>query len=488
MKAFIRVLIAMLVLLIAAAACAQEDDVDLYAPMTCEAGTITIAAVAALPENAQTAVTGMQTVLVTLGVPAAYLDGVAELHATLALDYMLVNITNYDFYFPSNITAGTNCTVLTLVFYVPADTEAADYYFTYLEQVRLLAATGEESGAFPVWTAEPAVGASAEGAVEQAAASKETEATEPADTAETQAEAAADAQADEQAVSASLCGALAEPLYEPAYDHLAAGNVITVDDRTDDAKALQTLLNAFGYSLTADGWAGSKTFESLNALRITYGMAASDTLDAKEFFHLLTCLLVKQDAATAEALLVGEGKLMDTSAFNYLLGCTAQAEGRNYAAYHWFANSQYADAADRAAACPVAWPATGELSHSKDYKSSQTHIDIIVDSQNDDAAAYCKFYAENGDLAATLFIAGAGTAGTSLPGGYYTVKMGVGETWYGEAEAFGPEGYYETMLFANDETQIHLKSGYSYTLTVNTFQSDPEADDVTSETTEWADF
>ena len=98
-----------------------------------------------------------------------------------------------------------------------------------------------------------------------------------------------------------------------------------------------------------------------------------------------------------------------------------------------------------------------------------------------------KIYTTDDVLARTLFIGGTGKATTSLPAGTYILKDGTGREWYGEAEAFGPDGDYEIMTF-DGEQEIELKRNYTSTITVNVQDSDPDADSVGSDWESWGDF
>ena len=57
-----------------------------------------------------------------------------------------------------------------------------------------------------------------------------------------------------------------------------------------------------------------------------------------------------------------------------------------------------------------------------------------------------------------------------------------------EKEAFGDDGWYEIMTFGDGEQEVVLKSGHSYTLTVNVEELDPNADSVGSDYESWGDF
>ncbi len=50
------------------------------------------------------------------------------------------------------------------------------------------------------------------------------------------------------------------------------------------------------------------------------------------------------------------------------------------------------------------------------------------------------------------------------------MKDSSGTEWYGENEQFGPNGYYETMVFDEVEGAPNLtvlEDGYQYTITIN---------------------
>ena len=53
---------------------------------------------------------------------------------------------------------------------------------------------------------------------------------------------------------------------------------------------------------------------------------------------------------------------------------------------------------------------------------------------------------------------------------------------------FGDDGNYEIMTFGGGEQEVTLKSGHSYTLTVNVEEFDPSADSVGSDYENWSDF
>jgi len=472
-----------LILLIPTAVYAQEAD-DWYAPIECDAGAITIESVAALAPDGQADITLLQTVLVTLQVPTAFLADITDLRYSLGMDFFIVYEDNFDIYFPGNIIRGSdngNTTALTLVFHLPANTFGWNYYFVYLEQMRLLATTGEEPVAFTTDTADTAAQTDSEPSAADASADGDA-----LQQAETEAAAAQEEQTDTQtavladadaSAFAAVLAALDEPLYTATYESLAAGGVIAVDDRSDDAKGLQTLLNAFGYSLTTDGWAGSKTFEKLNELRGIFGMETSDSIDADGFAYLLQCLLLCSDAELAQTLLADNG--ISSDEYMYLLGCCAQQQGLYYTAVTYFAQSAWADSAQRAASV-WPWPATGEIYHNPDYTSSRTSLEIIIETQAEGYAMLFKLYTSGGELVSMLFADGSTTVATNVPGGVYQLRAGMGDAWYGPLDAFGDNAYYEIMLFGDDETEFTMESGYTYQLTINTATLDPESDDVNS--------
>ena len=97
-------------------------------------------------------------------------------------------------------------------------------------------------------------------------------------------------------------------------------------------------------------------------------------------------------------------------------------------------------------------------------------IACFINSYDESIGRYFKVFAEDGTLAACLFITGSGTVSTSLPGGIYKIMDATGDTWYGTSEAFGPDGYYEYMVFDEVEGDRYLTildAGYEWTISVN---------------------
>ncbi len=284
----------------------------------------------------------------------------------------------------------------------------------------------------------------------------------------------------------AVIDALGEPLFRSTYDDLAQGNVIQKGDQSDSAKGLQTLLAAFGYEIKANGKAYNKTFELLNELRGIFSLEQTDSIHADGFSFLLTCLLILNDQDLAEDLLIGTE--ISYAEFDYLLGCCAELQGLYFTAYGYFVSSGWDDAEYRALACIRPWPENGVVFRNEEYKSKRTTLQIVIENQDEGFASFIKIFSENGDLVSTLFAGGSASVSTKLPSGVYTIKLGTGESWYGPQEAFGDYGYYETLLFGEGISEVTLESDYEYTLTINTSTSNPEADDVNSEYTDFYDF
>ena len=145
-------------------------------------------------------------------------------------------------------------------------------------------------------------------------------------------------------------------------------------------------------------------------------------------------------------------------------------EGKFYSAKQAFEKSAYGDWEQRAAACVQAMPETGELFHDPDMASDSMILEFVVNEEDANKGCYISVFTKDNKLAETLFIKGGGTVQTRLPGGEYSVKDSNGTEWYGENEQFGPNGYYETMVFDEVEGAPNLtvlEDGYQYTITIN---------------------
>jgi len=474
MKTLARVFSTLIVItmLLFVTAAAQSGEQDLYAPFTSDTGPISIQALYPGDLYDDDVLSETQyCVMIELSASWDFYSEVEGLDSDMSGMFYLVSLNG--FLYTNGFTLdeeadGNMC--INLFFYLPAGSELAEYRLVYDGQMRMLAETGSEPE-----LAED----TGETAVSGDSGTDETVVSEPDETE------LADEDDSPETIDIIL-EALGEPIYQTTYEDLAKGNVILKDDKSGSAKGLQTLLLAFGYDVSTDGLADKKTFNPLHNLQAIFGMEVNNTVDAEDFSFLLKCLYIMNDPDGAEELLAGAEFTYDE--FYYLLGCCAELQELYYTAYEYFDYCSGEDAYNRAQACIRPWPDNGELYHNKNYVSSQMQLNIQVDNQDEGYASYFKIYSGDGDWACSLFVYGSGTVSTSLPGGVYTIKLGTGEDWFGVQEAFGYDGYYETLLFSDDTAEVALESGYEYTLTINTSQSDPEADDVDSEYTDFGDF
>ena len=162
-------------------------------------------------------------------------------------------------------------------------------------------------------------------------------------------------------------------------------------------------------------------------------------------------------------------------------------EEKYYSAWKAFTDSQYEDWKEWADKCPQEKPATGETWHAPDQWLQDMELTIVVD-QSPSSDMFFRIYKE-GELVSNVYISGPDEVTVKLPGNAdYTIKDGIGRTWYGEKEAFGKNGTYETMTFDDNGTEtIYLKSGYAYTLSINVSES-TGGTDVDSKAESWENF
>ena len=162
------------------------------------------------------------------------------------------------------------------------------------------------------------------------------------------------------------------------------------------------------------------------------------------------------------------------------------AEEKYFSAYEAFMASYTDGAWDLAQKCIKPWPKNGEVWRSPTAKGDTFELTIHV-NQSDDTAIFLRFL-RKGYPISYIFIGGTGSVKVKLPAGTYNIKDGTGQEWFGIKETFGRNGDYETMTFDNGSEEIKLESGHIYTLTINTSDKDPTADDVGSEYESWEGF
>lgn len=132
----------------------------------------------------------------------------------------------------------------------------------------------------------------------------------------------------------------------------------------------------------------------------------------------------------------------------------------------------------RAETAAQPWPANGVIYQSSAYTAQEAELDVTLRNLQAGSAALVKLYTANGDLVCCLFAGQTGTAGNSLqitaqlPGGKYTLTLGIGQSWYGLNAAFGADGTYTSLSLSDDSTVTTLDAGCTYTLYID---SSPEA-------------
>lgn len=138
-----------------------------------------------------------------------------------------------------------------------------------------------------------------------------------------------------------------------------------------------------------------------------------------------------------------------------------------YSARQAFIESEYGNWEEMAEKCIRRRPSTGELWHDPNVWVRDMYLTFRID-QPEDTSIFIRLY-KDGNPVSRVFVAGPGETTVQLPGnGYYSIKDGIGKTWYGEKEAFGREGSYETMTFDDAGTEkVYLQSYYEYTISIN---------------------
>lgn len=191
-------------------------------------------------------------------------------------------------------------------------------------------------------------------------------------------------------------------------------------------------------------------------------------------------------ASSASASASASSSAEDAAKAEYDHAVALFDEGKFYSAKAAFEKSGYKDWEQRAAACVQPMPETGELSHDENMRSDKMILVFNVNEENGDMGRYITVLTKDNKLVESLFVKGAGTVETGIPGGEYYVKSSSGTEWYGADEQFGPDGLYITMVFnetEGDPNLTTLNEGFRYDITINNVTG--EGQGVASEETGW---
>lgn len=265
------------------------------------------------------------------------------------------------------------------------------------------------------------------------------------------------------------------------YDALLSGVVVQKGSSGDYVRTLQKLLNALGDKLAVDGSIGAKTISAMSETLQNYTCAPSERLAQLEFDRLIFALAASRDETFALAV-YGEGRGNDVQ---YARAAGLTRSGLFYSAYQIFRKLEldnFADSSARAAACPQKWPQTGELFHADEYQSGECSL-VIRTNQSVDGATMVVVRDESGAIVSGMFIEGASSAKAMLPHGNYSICVGTGSVWFGEAEAFGTVAgaEYSRITFSGGAAVMTLETGYETTLALDVNAHDEGAMSV------WAD-
>ena len=191
-------------------------------------------------------------------------------------------------------------------------------------------------------------------------------------------------------------------------------------------------------------------------------------------------------ASSASASASASSSAEDAAKAEYDHAVALFDEGKFYSAKAAFEKSGYKDWEQRAAACVQPMPETGELSHDENMRSDKMILAFNVNEENGDMGRYITVLTKDNKLVESLFVKGAGTVETGIPGGEYYVKSSSGTEWYGADEQFGPDGLYITMVFnevEGDPNLTTLNEGFRHDITINNVTG--EGQGVASEETGW---
>ncbi len=267
--------------------------------------------------------------------------------------------------------------------------------------------------------------------------------------------------------TAAVLRALGDELLSATHAHLRAGNEIKKNDKGDELKGVQQLLNLLGDKLTVDGHVGGKSIKAMNDAQKALGLEPTQTLTQLGFETLLRAAYIAKDPEGARAFL-GEkyGAEID-----YIAAAAQNRRGNNFTAYKAFLElGDFKDSAERAQACKLKFPKNSQVYRNSQYKGGRSELRIKT-SEDEGCATLVKVYTKADEThVASVFIKAKGSYTISLPAGDYIVKVGAGHTWFGPNEAFGidfDESRYRRLTFEDTGTDVLTqKSRYRTTLTL----------------------
>ena len=255
--------------------------------------------------------------------------------------------------------------------------------------------------------------------------------------------------------------------YRNSYHLLLEGYEIKRGSSGTVVKGLQSMLKAYGEDISVDGEADSNTIDCMRHVQSTFGMPMTQTLDFKGYKELLIRLAVFKKDDEVKYMLVNDHSYFSSSEFEYVRACCMVLKEKYYSAKLCFEGSYWGDYRSRAAGCACSWPEDGLIWQSDKYKGSHKLIIKASGQRYNSASAFKIYKKSNNKLVATLFIGAEGKASVGLRGGEYYMRLGTGDTWYGDKELFGDEVYFERFKFYDGSNTFDLGHYSTYTITID---------------------
>lgn len=147
----------------------------------------------------------------------------------------------------------------------------------------------------------------------------------------------------------------------------------------------------------------------------------------------------------------------------YAFGEFACTAGYWYTAYKSFVSAgDYEDAKEKAEACKLELPPSGEQYHNENYYSSMTSLKY----DNRGFTDTCLILYSGDEMVSRFFVRANEQATIYLPEGRYRLCQAYGDSWFGFFELFGDEGdYYECSI--GGEKEFTLASTMAFTITAS---------------------
>lgn len=149
------------------------------------------------------------------------------------------------------------------------------------------------------------------------------------------------------------------------------------------------------------------------------------------------------------------------------------SDGQYYKAYSLFSGlpAGFKDAAEMAENCIQPMPSVSKVLYLNPAYSEAAAGLEVTDTCSSDFYRCIRIYTQGGELVSSAFLRPGESVFLIFSPGTYTIKIGVGEMWFGDEDTFGAQGKYGILPGLNTDLSLTFEYNEAWTYTLSDYNT-----------------